>query len=197
METGEGRENLNTGEGGLFPILTDNERASREPVIQHGSRLQDLQILIANVLDSGNDPEVGHGRNFVGGGRERDLKTTDGADRGLGVNTDGRNTKNDERQREHSEAKKSKDSWIKARDFQSNASSALYSWNAPGAAATGADIEIFDLKIHRGHLQRGIARRKNTFRRSHQKNERKIANFGDSAKRLQGIYTTSVASPIF
>ena len=60
--------NLDTGEGSLFPILADDKRACRAPVIQHISELQDLQILVANILDGSDDPHVGQGLDFVGGG---------------------------------------------------------------------------------------------------------------------------------
>ena len=88
--------NRNTGEGGLFSIFTDNERTSGELVIQHGPVLEDLQILIADVLDSGNDPQVRHGRNFVGGSRERNLKAANGTNRGFCVGADGRKSESND-----------------------------------------------------------------------------------------------------
>ena len=77
-------------------------------VIQHGSELEDLQILIADVLDSGNDPHIGRGRDLAGWSRERNLETASGANRGLGVSTDDRKAKSDQRQREHDDVKKFK-----------------------------------------------------------------------------------------
>ena len=98
--------NRDTNEGGLFAILADGERTSRELVIQHGSVLEDLRSLAATVRDTGNDLQVRHGRDFVGGSRERDLKTTQAASRRLGVGTDGRKSESDERKREHVDAQK-------------------------------------------------------------------------------------------
>jgi hypothetical protein len=95
-KTGSGT-NLNTGEGGLLAILVDDERTSREVVIQHNSELEDLKILIANVLGKGDDPQARHGRDFVGGSRERNFKTTNGANRGLSVSADGRKAKSNKR----------------------------------------------------------------------------------------------------
>ena len=70
-DNAEGREgdsytNRGTDKGDIFTILADDERASRVLVIQHGSELEDLQILIADVLDSGDDPHIGHRRDLVG-----------------------------------------------------------------------------------------------------------------------------------
>ena len=48
--------NLNPSEGDFFSLLGDNERATRALVIQHSSGLEDLQILVANIPDGGNDP---------------------------------------------------------------------------------------------------------------------------------------------
>ena len=84
--------------------------------VQHSSKFEDLQIFVANVLYSGNDPQVGRGWDITGGSRERDLKATSGAN-GLGVSTDGCKTKSKKRQRKHGEAKESKGSWIGARCF--------------------------------------------------------------------------------
>ena len=67
----EGREggstNGGTDEGDLLSILPDDEGMSGVFVVQHGSELEDLQILIASVLDGGGDPQVGCGRDCVGG----------------------------------------------------------------------------------------------------------------------------------
>ena len=46
-----------------------------------------------------NDPQVGRERDSISGSRERNLKTTGGTDRGLGVSTDCCKAKSDERQR--------------------------------------------------------------------------------------------------
>ena len=100
---GGARTNLNTGEVDYFAILPDDERASRALVVQHTPGLEDLQILIANVLDRGDDPEFGYGGDFVDGTRKRNFKTTNGAGRGLGVSTDGRESNNGERERNHVE----------------------------------------------------------------------------------------------
>ena len=97
--------NLDTGEGDLFSILGDEEGASGARVIQHSSELDDLQILITNVLDGGSNPDFGRGRDLVCGSRERDLEIIRGANSsGLGVSTDGRETKSKESQREYSDA---------------------------------------------------------------------------------------------
>ena len=96
--------NLNTSEGDLFPVLGDEERPSRVLVIQHGSQLEDLQILVTNVLDGGNDPQLGY-LDLVGGSRERNLKTGGGANHGLGISTEGCKIKSEERQREHGDGK--------------------------------------------------------------------------------------------
>ena len=97
--------NISTGEGDLFSILGDDERVSKGLIIQHSSELDDVQILIANILDGGNDHDFGRGHDLVGGSRERDLKTTGGANRRLRVSTNGRETKSKERQRAHGDAK--------------------------------------------------------------------------------------------
>ena len=89
--------NLNTGKGDLFSILGDDESPGRVLVIQYASEFDNLQILVANVLDSGNNHQVVHGRDFACGSRERNLKTGGGGDHGLGVSTDGCETKSDER----------------------------------------------------------------------------------------------------
>ena len=102
--------NLNTSEGDLSPILGDDKRASGVLGIQHGSELNDLQALVTDVLDSDNDPQFGYGRDFVGGSREKNLKTAAGANHGLGVRTGGRKTKSDKKQRKHGDAKESKGS---------------------------------------------------------------------------------------
>ena len=49
--------NLETGEGDIFSILSDDERLSGVLLIQHSPELADRQILVANVLDSGDDPD--------------------------------------------------------------------------------------------------------------------------------------------
>ena len=92
--------NLETGERDIFSILGDDERLSSFPVIQHSSGLADRQILVANVLYSGDDPDFGHGRDRVGRSREGNLKTIGGANGGLSVSADGRKTESEERQRE-------------------------------------------------------------------------------------------------
>ena len=109
--------NLGTSEGDYFSIFGEDERLSRMLVIQRSSGLEDLQILIANVLDCGDDPYFGRGRDLVGGSREGNLKTTSSANRGLRISADGRKTESEERQGEHGEAEKSKGSsnWIGAR----------------------------------------------------------------------------------
>ena len=109
--------NLETGEGDIFSILGDDEGLSRVLVIQHSSGLADRQILVANVLDSGDDPDFGYRRDRVGRSREGNLKTTGGANGGLSVSADGRKTESEERQREHSDPGESKGSnnWIEAR----------------------------------------------------------------------------------
>ena len=56
------------GEANLFAILPDDKYGSTKFVVQHGSELEDLQVFIANVLDGGDDPEFGRGRDFVGWG---------------------------------------------------------------------------------------------------------------------------------
>lgn len=103
-----------TDEGDLFSvlILTDDERASVVLGIQHSSELEDPQILVVGVLDGGNK-KVEQGCDLVSWSREEDLKTTSGANRGLGVGTDGRETESNKR-REHGDAKRFKDTWIKA-----------------------------------------------------------------------------------
>ena len=80
--------NLDACEGDLFSILCDDERPGRMVVVQYGSELDDLQIFVANVGDSGSDPQFGHGRDIVGGSREGNLKTSGGANHGVGVSTD-------------------------------------------------------------------------------------------------------------
>ena len=72
-------------------------------IVQHSSGLDDLQILVPSVLHSDSDLQVRHGCDFVGGGRERDLETTGGAEVGLGVSTDGGKAKGNKRQKEHGE----------------------------------------------------------------------------------------------
>ena len=99
------RTNHGTNEFGLFAIIPDDERASGAFVIQHSLGLEDLQIRITNILDGGDDPEFGHGGDFVDGTRERHVETTNGASRGVGVTTDGRKSKSEERERNHIEAK--------------------------------------------------------------------------------------------
>ena len=100
--------NLETGERDIFSILGDDERLSSFPVIQHSSGLADGQILVANVLDSGDDPDFGYRRDRVGRSREGNLKTIGGANGGLSVSADGRKTESEERQREHSDPGESK-----------------------------------------------------------------------------------------
>ena len=100
-DSAEGREggstNRGTDEGDLLSIPPDDESLSGVFVVQHSSELEDLQILITNVLDGGVDPQVRRGRDFVGGSRERKLETATGASRGLGVSTDGGETKSNNR----------------------------------------------------------------------------------------------------
>ena len=109
--------NLETGERDIFSILGDDERLSSFPVIQHSSGLADRQILVANVLDSSDDPDFGHGRDRVGRSQEGNLKTIGGANGGLSVSADGRKAESEEIQREHSDPGESKGSnnWIGAR----------------------------------------------------------------------------------
>ena len=106
--------NLSPDEGHLFSTLGDDEGSPGVLVIQHGPELEDLQILVANVLDGSDDPQFGHGRDLVGGSREGNLKTTGGAGGRIGISTDGRKTKSKERQTEHNGAKESKGSLIGA-----------------------------------------------------------------------------------
>ena len=96
---------LETSEGDILSILGDDERPSRVLLIQHSSELADRQILVANVLDSGDDPDFGYRRDRVGRSREGNLKTIGGANGGLSVSADGRKTKSKERQRAHGDAK--------------------------------------------------------------------------------------------
>ena len=114
--------NLKTGEGNIVPILGDDERPSSFPVIQHSSGLADGQVIVANVLDSGDDPDFGHGRDRVGGSREGNLKAAGGANGGLSVSTDGRKTESEERQREHSGVGESKggSNWIDSSSLSIN-----------------------------------------------------------------------------
>ena len=92
-----GSTNGGTDEGDLLSILLDDEGPSGVLAVQHGPELEDLHIIIPSVLDGGGDPQVGCGRDFVGGSRERELETTTGANGGLGVSTDGGETKSDKR----------------------------------------------------------------------------------------------------
>ena len=62
-------------------------------VVQHSSGLEDLQILISDVLDGGDNPEFGYGGDFVDGTREGNIEITNGTSRGVGVSTDGRESK--------------------------------------------------------------------------------------------------------
>ena len=120
---------LNADEGDIFSILGDDERASRVLVIQHSSGFEDLQILVAHILDGGDDPDFGHGRDLVGGSREKNLKLSGGANGGLGVGTDGHKTESKERQGVHDDAKESKGScgWAEARRLSApDAPSSLY-----------------------------------------------------------------------
>ena len=105
-----GSTDLDTGEGDLFSILGNDEGASGVFVIQHTSEPDDLQILITNILDGGDDPDFGGGRDLVGGSRERGLKTIRGADSEIGVSADYRKTKSEERERAHRDAKECKGS---------------------------------------------------------------------------------------
>ena len=105
QKAGKGNTNLDTGERDLFFILGDDKRSRGARVIQHSSELDDLQILIANVLDGGDDHDFGGGRNLVDGSRKRDLNATGGASGEISVSTDSRETKSKERQRAHGDAK--------------------------------------------------------------------------------------------
>ena len=129
--------NLETGEGDTFSILGDDEGPSRVLVIQHSSGLADRQILVANVLDSGDDPDFGYRRDRVGRSREGNLKTTGGANGGLSVSADDCKTESKEGQREHNGAEESKGSsnWIEARcPTTPNTPSFLYiCWNVRGS----------------------------------------------------------------
>ena len=97
----EGREggstNRGTDEGDLLSILTDDEGPSGVFAVQHGPELEDLHTIITSVPDGGGDPQVRRGRDFVGRSRERKLETATGANSGLGVGTDDRETKGDKR----------------------------------------------------------------------------------------------------
>ena len=84
-------------------------------VIQHSSGLEDLQILVANVLDGGNDPKFGYGCDLVGGSREVNLKIIGDVNCGLSVDTDGRKTESDKRQRTHGDVEKGSSNWIETR----------------------------------------------------------------------------------
>ena len=107
-----GSTNGGTDEGNIPSILADDESPSGVLGIQHASELENLQILIASVLDGGGDPQVGCGRDFVGGSRERKFEITTGVNRGLSVSPNGGKTESNERQREHDDARKCKGSWI-------------------------------------------------------------------------------------
>ena len=104
-EAGKGNTNIDTGERDLFSVLGDDKRSRGARVIQHSSELNDLQILIANILDGGDDHDFGGRRNLVGRSRERDLKATESVSGGLSVSIDSRETKSKERQRVHGDAK--------------------------------------------------------------------------------------------
>ena len=52
-----GTNHSNAGEVDLFTILLDDKRRSTEVVVQHGSELDDLQVLVADVPDGGDDPD--------------------------------------------------------------------------------------------------------------------------------------------
>ena len=106
-----GSTNCGTDEGNLLSILPDYEGLSGVIVVQHGPELEDLQIIIASVLDGGGDPQIRCGRDFVGGSRERKLEITTGANGGFGVSTDYGETKSDKRYEEHGDAKVSEGSW--------------------------------------------------------------------------------------
>ena len=88
--------NLNASEGYLISIFGYDERTGWVLVIQYSSGFDGFQILVANILDDGNDPQFGRGCDFVGGSREGNLKTGGGTNHGFGVSTDGRKTKSDE-----------------------------------------------------------------------------------------------------
>ena len=105
--------NLNTGEGNIFAVLADDERASRMFVVQHCSELEDLQILVPSVLYGGDDPQIRYERDFVRRGRKRNLKTN-GASFVLSISTYGHKAENKEGQKEHGEVEKSKGDWIEA-----------------------------------------------------------------------------------
>ena len=129
-----GSTDLDTGEGDLFSILGNDEGASGAFVIQHTSEPDDLQILITNILDGGNDPDFGGGRDLVGGSRERDLKTIGGADSEIGVSADYRKTKSEERERAHRNARAAGDE-SRFDVHQLPVAGPLYtSWNARGSA---------------------------------------------------------------
>ena len=118
IDNAKGREgggtNLSTGEGDLLSILCDDERLTTLLIIQHGSRLEDLQIFVSSVLHGGNDPQVRQGCDVVGGSRKVDFETTGGTDGGVGVSTDDRKAKGNKRRREHGEGKEVEGSWIGA-----------------------------------------------------------------------------------
>ena len=119
-------------------ILGDDEGLSSFLVIQHSSGLADRQILVANVFDSGDDPDFGRGPDRVDGSREGNLKTTGDANGGLSVSTDGRKTESEERQREHSGAGNQKavaTGMNLAVDQPPNTPSFYTSWNVRDSAA--------------------------------------------------------------
>ena len=76
----------------LFSIIGEDERSSLVLLIQYGSELGNLQILVADVLDGGNDPQFGYRCDSVGRSRERNLKTGSDTNHGLGASTDGYKT---------------------------------------------------------------------------------------------------------
>ena len=57
----------------------------------------DEGVFLSILPDGGVDPQVERGRDFVGGSRERKLKTATGANRGFRISTDDRETKSDKR----------------------------------------------------------------------------------------------------
>ena len=144
-----GRAYRGTGEGDFLPILADDERANRILDIQHGPRFEDIQIVTASIFDDGDDLQVGRRRDLGGWGREVDLKTARGASRGRSVSTDGRETKSSEREREHGDAKKSKDDWIEGRGVSALNPPPLYIFRDTRlccgiANALGAQYEAVD-----------------------------------------------------
>ena len=76
--------------------FVEDGRASRELVIQHGSEHEDLQSSSPTFLTVATILRVRHGRDFVCGSRERNLRATGGANCGHSVGTYGRKNEDNE-----------------------------------------------------------------------------------------------------